>query len=181
MEKNPEGKSRFAQAARFYQGALTEIGKKNLKAAGINLKLALQYDPHNPTYGAEIERLKELESSMQADIAFEQGMEAEGEKDFTKAIKLYGEALRIHPDRPDWLYCLAKLVLEHQHNYERARALILKAIDLEKGNPDFHFLLGRAYEGLGQKQPAVIQFEKTLELNPKHKSAAKELKALRKK
>ena len=68
MKKNPDGQGRFAQAARFYQGALAEIGKKNLKAAGINLKLALQYDPHNPTYRAEIERLKELESSMQADI-----------------------------------------------------------------------------------------------------------------
>jgi len=181
MEKNPEGKSRFAQAARFYQGALTEIEKRNLKAAGINLKLALQFDPPNPTYKAEMERLKQLESSMQAEIAFEQGVAAEEEGDQVKAIKLFGEALRIHPDRPDWLYCLAKLVLEHQHNYERARALILKAIDLKKGNPDFHFLLGRAYEGLGQKQPAVIQFEKTLELNPKHKSAAKELKALRKK
>ena len=181
MEKHPEGQNRFAQAARFYQGALTEMGKKNLKAAGINLKLALQFDPQNPTYRAEMERLKQLESSMLADIAFEQGVEAEGEGDQVKAIKLFGEALKIHPDRPEWLYRLATLVLEHQRNYERVRTLILKAIELQKGNSDFHFLLGQAYEGLDQKQPAIIQFEKTLELNPKHKSAAKELRALRKK
>ena len=181
MQEGAPGQGRYAQATRFYQGALIEIERKNLKAAEINLKLAMQFDPQNPAYRAEMERLKQLESSLQADIIFEQGVAAEGEGDPVKAIKLFGEALRIHPDRPDWLYRMARLVLDNQHNFERARALILKAIELRKGNPDYHFLLGQVYQGLGQRQPAVIQFEKTLELNPKHKSAAKELKALRKK
>ena len=180
-ENSADVQGRLEQAARFYKGALIEIKKKNLKAAGINLKLALQYDPQNPAYRAEMERLQELERSMQADLAFAEGEAEENGGDPTKAIRLYGEALKIHPDRPDWLYRLAKAVLEHPRNYERARALILKAIDLQKGNPDFHFLLGQAYEGLGQKQAAIIQFEKTLGLNHKHKNAAKELKALRKK
>jgi curved DNA-binding protein CbpA len=176
-----EVQSLLAQARRFYQGALVEIEKRNLKAAEINLKLALHYDPQNPTYLAETERLKQLESTMQAEIAFKQGQEAEEMQDYSKAIRLYGEALKINPENPQGLYRLAKVVLEQQHNYERARVLVLKAIDLKKGNADFHFLLGQAYQGLGQKQPAIIQMEKALELNPKHKQAAKELRALRKK
>lgn len=181
MQTAASGQSRQEQARRFYQGALVELEKRNLKAAEINLKLALQYDPQNPAYLAEVERLKQLESRMQAEIAFQQGEEAEEGQDYSKAIRLYGEALKIHPDNPEWLYRLAKVVLEHQRNYERARLLLLKAIELKKGEAEYHFLLGLAYQGLNQKQPAIIQMEKTLELNPKHKAAAKELKALRKK
>lgn len=181
MQSSAEVQNQLAQARRFYEGALLEIERRNLKAAGINLKLALQYDPQNPTFLKETERLKQLESSMQAEIAFKQGQEAEELQDYSKAIRLYGEALKIHPDNPQWLYRLAKVVLEQQHNYERARVLVLKAIELKKGEADFHFLLGQAYQGLGQKQPAIIQMEKALERNPKHKPAAKELKALRKK
>lgn len=168
------------KAQRFYEGAKIEIQKKNIKAARTNIKLAMQYDPMNPKYKEEFEKLNATEERLKGEIAFEDGLAAENDKDYIKALRFFQEAAKIDSQNPEYLYKLAEAVLKYQENFEKARTLCLKAIELAGGNPRYHLVLGLAYKGLGQMLPAAIQFEKVLELDPKNKQAAKELKAVRK-
>jgi len=168
------------KAQRLYEGAMLEVKKRNIKAARTSLKLAMQYDPLNPRYKEELEKLEVIEENIQAEIAYEEGLAAEEGKEYDRAVRFYNEAVKSSPQNPDYLYKLAEAVLNYQNNFERARSLCLKAIELRAGDSKYHFILGLAYKGLGQMSAAAIQFEKVLELEPKHKRASKELKAVRK-
>jgi curved DNA-binding protein CbpA len=181
LKKLKEGpfSEQIKKAQRFYEGAMLEIQKRNIKAARTNLKLAMQYDPLNPKYKEELARIEVMEGEIQAEIAYEEGLAAEEGKEYERAIRFFNEAVRSNPRNPDYLYKLAEAVLNYQNNFEKARSLCLKAIELGEGDPKYHFILGLAYKGLGQMSAAAIQFEKVLELDPKNKKASKELKAVR--
>ncbi len=176
-EKSESSTSR--QARKLYEGAVLEMERGNYKAAKINLKLAAQYDPGNREYKKALEGIDRTEESKRAETEFRRGEEAMAERDLTGALRHYREAMRLGFENAKLYNRMAELVIELERNYERARALALKAIELEEGVADFHSTLARAYKGLGQKAAAMIQLEKVLKLNPKDKLAAKELKALK--
>jgi tetratricopeptide (TPR) repeat protein len=69
--------------------------------------------------------------------------------------------------------------MELDNNFERARTLILKAIEMEPGIADYYMTLARAYKGMDKKSAAIAQLEQVLKIDPKNKLAAKEIKALK--
>ena len=89
------------------------------------------------------------------------------------------DAMSLGYDSSRLYHKIAELMIELDKNFEGARAMVLKAIEMEEGVADFHMTLARVYKGMGQKAAAKVQLEKVLKLEPKNKLAAKELKALK--
>jgi len=168
------------KAERLCQLALQEIRKKNFKSARTNVRLALQLDPMGAKkYQAELARIDQLEGSLQAETQFEEGRAAEDNGEYQRANRCYAEALGISPENKKYIFSQARIMIKYLNNFERGRGLLLKLLESENKNPEYYYLLGLAYRGLGQKRAAQVQLEKTLELDPKHREAQKELKALK--
>ncbi len=166
------------QAQKFYEGAVIEIDKGNFQAARINLKLAVQYDPANKKYKQALEELDKTEEGRKAESEFRAGVDSQLDGDLKKAASHFKTALELGFESPKLYHRYAELLIEIQGNHEKARSLLLKAIEMEPGVADYHMALARAYKGLKQIPAAVIQLEKVLKLDPKNKLAAKELKSL---
>ncbi|HUT52464.1 MAG TPA: DnaJ domain-containing protein [bacterium] len=167
------------QAEKFYKGAMIEKERRNLNAAKINLKLALEYSRGNPKYKEALAELEKREGAQKGEQEFKRGLDAQAEGDLRSAAMHYKEALRAGFENAKLLQRLAELVMELDNNFERARGLVLKAIEMEPGIVDYHMTLARAYKGLNQKAAAIVQLEKVLKIEPKNKLAAKEIKALK--
>jgi curved DNA-binding protein CbpA len=171
--------AQIEQAEKFYRGAMVEKSRGNINAVKINLNLALQYAPGHKKYQQALEEVAKQEETIKGELEFKRGMEAQADRDLRAAAMHYKEALRCGYESGKLYHRLAELVMELDGNYERARALVLKALDLEPRIPDYHMTLARAYKGLDQKAAAIVQLEKVLQLDAKNKIAAKELKALK--
>ena len=168
------------KAERIYQLALEDIRRGNFKSARTNLKLAIQLDPlGGKKYQKELERLEQLEKQNQAEVLFQQGLSAQESGDYQLAYRKYSEALKIAPENPKILFRSAEIMVKYLNSFERARGIILKLLEIDEKKPEYYYLLGLAYKGLGQKRAAEVQFEKALALNPRLKEAQKELKALK--
>ncbi len=177
--KQQGSKAAEKQGGKFYNWAMQEKERRNLKGAKTNLNLALQYEPGNAKYQKAMEELRAEEDSRQAELEFKAGQDAQRDGDLNGALRHYKEALNLGYQSPQLYYRMAELSMELDANYERARSMLLKAIEMESGVPEYHMCLARAYKGLGQKQPAIVQLEKVLKLDPKNKIASKELKSLK--
>ncbi|MCS7201197.1 MAG: tetratricopeptide repeat protein [Dictyoglomus sp.] len=87
-----------------------------------------------------------------------------------KAISLYEELLKeIHDfDLSQWIrITLADLYLWVK-NYEKAKELLTKSIDLDPFNPLYYYLLGFVYLAENNIEIAKISFLKALELSPEN-------------
>lgn len=173
------GKEVKDQAARFYDGAMVEKERGNFKAAKVNLQLAVQYDSLNRRFKQALAELEQDEEGQKAELEFKAGLDAEKDGDLKSAARHFRESLQLGYESSKLYHRLAELMMELDSNYEKARALCLKAIEMESDMPEYHMTLARSYKGLGQKGAAMIQLQKVLNLDPKNKVAAKELKALK--
>lgn len=181
MKKQEGGDEASKRAERFYKGAMMEKDRGNFGAAEINLKLAVQYAPGDRKYKQALEDLKLMEDQSRAEAEFKAGLESHKLGDLSGGLRHYRQALKLGFETAKLYYKLAELIMELESDYERARSLVLKAIEMEPGVADYHIALARAYKGLGQKAAAIVQLEKVLKLDPKNKVIAKELKALKRK
>jgi len=170
----------FQKAERLYELAIDELKRKNFKSARMNLKLAIQVNPAGEKkYKAELERIDRLEQENQAEVFFEEGKAAEDTGEYQKANRFYSEAIKISPENPKYIFRQAQIMIKYLNSFEKGRALLIMLLEKDSKQTEYYYLLGLAYKGLGQKRVAEVQFEKTLELDPKHKEAQKELKALK--
>jgi len=177
--KNTPLEKHLEKVERLYHLALDEARKKNFKSAKINLKLAIQLDPTGgKKYKDELERIEKQEQEVQAENSYREGLAAEQNGEYQRASKCYSEAARLSPHNSQYVFSLAQTMIKYQNNFEKGRTLLIKLSETYAKNPDYFYLLGLAYKGLGQNQVARVQFQKALELNPKHNPAQKELKSL---
>jgi len=91
-----------------------------------------------------------------------------------KYLKLMIETTRDEPLKKKGLFQLANLYYDMK-NYSRAEIVLLELIDLEKGNENFHFLLGEVYFFLDDIPKARSEWHKTTRINPKHVGALRRL------
>ena len=95
------------------------------------------------------------------------GMLYEKRKDLDRAeqyFRLSVETLK-DPYAPNW-YTLADFYLNHGR-YQEARDLFEQTLQLmPRGFAPIHFKLGRVYDRLGQRDQALVQYEKYIELAP---------------
>ncbi|MDA3811433.1 MAG: tetratricopeptide repeat protein [Spirochaetaceae bacterium] len=87
--------------------------------------------------------------------------------DSEKYLKLMIESTRDEMLKKKGLFQLANLYYDMK-NYSRAEVVLLELIELEKGNEDFHFLLGEVYFFLNDIPKARSEWFKTTRINPKH-------------
>jgi curved DNA-binding protein CbpA len=177
--KAEEGTENIDQAERLYEGAMVEREKGNMNAAKINLQLAIQYAPGVRRYKEALEGLDKMESSIKAIKEFKAGIQARADGYVKDAMRHFKTAMRLGYDNSRLYNNLAELLMELDNNYDGARTMVLKAIEMEEGVADYHMTLARAYRGMDKKAAAKVQFEKVLEIEPKNKQATKELKALK--
>jgi tetratricopeptide (TPR) repeat protein len=93
------------------------------------------------------------------------------------------KALELDPDNPKALASQSrrKLFAEEQHggDLEGGLALINRAIELDPADESLLILRGLAYERHGEKDKAVADWEKALEINPQARPAMEHLKRVR--
>jgi curved DNA-binding protein CbpA len=179
-QKNEEGGAATSeQAERLYKGAMTEMHRGNSNSARINLRLAIQYAPSNQKYKDALAELEHGEEKQKAEFEFRAGLDAHREGNLQGAARHYRAALQAGLENAKLFHKLAQLLMELENNNEKARVMVLKAIEMEPGVAEYHATLARAYKGLGQKAASIMQLEKAVKLDPGNKLLAKELKALK--
>jgi len=99
---------------------------------------------------------------------------------FSHASEVYAEAKKQDPDIKidndalnSWGYALM-----NQDHLPEAIEIFKLNIELHPDSSHIHVSLGEAYEKSGQKDLAIINYKKALEINPDNKDAAERLKAL---
>jgi len=168
------------KAKRLYEGAMQEIKRNNYASARQNIRIAISLDPYNKKYNEAMSKLDKLESVEQAKTYYQAGVEHEKEGRHKEASRLYREAMLLDGDNALYYVHLAEVTFEQDKNLDAAKKLVQKAIEL---NPDDHLqylLLGRIFQEQGQPNAAIAQFEKGLNLKPRHKELTKELKRAKK-
>ncbi|MBI9099577.1 MAG: tetratricopeptide repeat protein [Spirochaetaceae bacterium] len=91
-----------------------------------------------------------------------------------KYLKLMIDTTRDELLKKKGLFQLANLYYDMK-NYSRAETVLLELIGLEKGNENYHFLLGEVYFFLNDIPKARSEWHKTARINPKHVGALRRL------
>ena len=96
-----------------------------------------------------------------------------------RALDAAKDALRIAPDNPDYLVCLADIELKIEMKTEKSILKSLqKAIEINPKHAKAHLIMAYYYKYQGKKEKAAEHFGNALELNPKCKEAETELRLL---
>lgn len=91
-----------------------------------------------------------------------------------KYLKLMIETTRDELLKKKGLFQLANLYYDMK-NYSRAEVVLLELTELDKGNENYHFLLGEVYFFLDNIPEARNEWFKTTRINPKHVGALRRL------
>jgi dienelactone hydrolase len=110
-----------------------------------------------------------------------EGLAAElNKRGFSHATEVYAEAKKQDPDMKidnDALNSWGYALMQQSHLPEAIEIFKLN-IELHPDSSHIHVSLGEAYEKSGQKDLAISNYKKALEINPDNKDAAERLKAL---
>jgi tetratricopeptide (TPR) repeat protein len=97
-----------------------------------------------------------------------------------KAMKLFEKALKIDPNLVRSQYSLSQIYfikgtigvdssLEEMKRYQKlAEQALLRTVELDPKIADAHLLLGQLYGTWGQRNSAILEFQKVVKLNPQH-------------
>lgn len=87
-----------------------------------------------------------------------------------RASSEFQDAVRIDPKNADAHYFLGALYAI-RHNMEKAIEELKLARDARSIDPETHFRLAKAFHSAGLTQNALLEYIRTLELNPRHVKA----------
>ncbi len=71
-------------------------------------------------------------------------------------------------ENPAEIYFFHALKAKEERRFLRAERLFRKAIEIEPGNPDFHFELGNLYAERNRFEPAQKEYEQAVMISPAH-------------
>lgn len=157
----------FQKAFEFdanYYDAVMQLG--NLYA-GLGNKAALDY-----YVTASRLRPKNPEPPYSAGVFFQQ------KKDYKRAVGMYRQALKGNENYYQAYYNTALINVE-LNRYDDAIENLNTVIRIEPGLVDAYYMRGLCFELKKNKNEARINYQYTLELNPKHELALKALAALK--
>lgn len=99
-----------------------------------------------------------------ADVYYIKGTYFFNTNQYAEALKLFDESIR-----QDWKFIDAYLdkgiILFEQRNYDEALEVFSKAALVSNRNPDAYYWMGRCYEATGQKEQAIENYKRTLQLD----------------
>ncbi|MDC7222621.1 MAG: tetratricopeptide repeat protein [Spirochaetales bacterium] len=107
---------------------------------------------------------------LSADQLNSEGIRLSRSGKYDKALLAFTTALELEPANPRIIYNMA-LVFIRKEDYPTARELLEKAIELEGETADFHNDLGLCLYRTGQKEEALAEYDRALEIDPTHSTA----------
>jgi tetratricopeptide (TPR) repeat protein len=94
------------------------------------------------------------------------------------AEDIYLQALEYDAHRPDIWLRLASIYRDNG-NFDTAVRVLMTLLENNSNNWEGYYLLGQIYEQLGEKQIAIVAYEKVLALNPEHENTKIQLSKLK--
>ena len=77
----------------------------------------------------------------------------------------------MHPDNVELKFLLGNAHFE-EGDYRRALGMLEEVVSARPSETEAHYLMGRIYEYLGDKNSAYKEYEKTLGYSPEHAHAS---------
>jgi curved DNA-binding protein CbpA len=170
-------RDRRARAKRLFEAAMaSSAGGRWLEAAG-GVRLAIAFDPWNAIYKeqfADVQRKAHEERAKQLVREAESALEL---RDFTTALRAFGEALEYRPFDAELLHRAARLALVTGGDLHQAKEWALAAVELDGTNGGHHRLLGQVYKAAGLEANARRELEAAVAIDPKDEEARAELRS----
>ena len=170
-------RDRRARAKRLFEAAMASFTEGRwLEAAG-GVRLAIAFDPWNAIYKeqfADVQRKAHEERAKQLVREAESALEL---RDFTTALRAFGEALEYRPYDAELLHRAARLAWATGGDLHQAKEWAMAAVELDGASAAHHRLLGQVYKAAGLEANARRELEAAVAIDPKDEEARAELRA----
>ncbi len=178
IETNPI-LQRFKRAKGFFEQAkeLEAVGKlgEAMRAA----QMATTYDDRKPEYLELFQRLRDAAGDERIVPYLKRGRAKESLTEWSEAIEMYEEAVRIAPGNPEARVRLAYTLIAAGRPGDTVMPHAQRAVGMAPEDPESHYVLARCYEETGNEKSAKRHYQKALELRPNYSEAKKRLSRLR--
>jgi tetratricopeptide (TPR) repeat protein len=153
--------------------------RKHLKEALAGFRTAAALDARDADLVRLIEDTQGKVDQGEAERLFQEGVAAEGKKDFPVALERFRRAMELRPSNGRYVERVARKLLYQEEAFTEAKKLADRAVQLQPNDADARATLARAYLQAGLKGKAKKELETVLQLNKEHKFAKSQMKRLR--
>jgi curved DNA-binding protein CbpA len=168
---------RRGRAREFHAAALVAAKKQRWLEAAASARLAIAFDPWSDEYKKRFAELQTRVNEVRS-VDLIQRAEAAAQSAPHEALRLFEEALHLHPHDPKVNARAAELALE-TGDLTRAREYAERACELRSDVAVHQRTLGRVLAKEGLRDKALAAFERALELAPRDTQTAEDIKRLR--
>jgi tetratricopeptide (TPR) repeat protein len=131
-----------------------------------NLNFAIPINLIRDSFAGKVKKITEDSP----DYFYSEGVLAENEKDYDKAIKCFEKSIELNNAYTD-AYLELGYVYYDKGLYDEQLGMFKKAVELDPNNSDAHYYLALAYEDKSQYDLAIAEYKKVIELKPEYKDA----------
>ncbi len=118
---------------------------------------------------------KQGDSNM-AERYYQQGRSRIDKKDYSGAIQLLREAVKLEPSKSHYHFYLGSALIRSPRNRREAEDHLAKAAKLDQFNTNLRIKIGMLFRDSGNKPKAELYFKDALSLDPDNRIAKKELR-----
>jgi tetratricopeptide (TPR) repeat protein len=171
--------SRFVRKQVLVQRGRESLARGHLKEALAGFRTAAALDARDADLVRLIEDTQGKVDQGEAERLFQEGVAAEGKKDFPVALERFRRAMELRPSNGRYVERVARKLLYQEEAFTEAKKLADRAVQLQPNDADARATLARAYLQAGLKGKAKKELETVLQLNKEHKFAKSQMKRLR--
>jgi curved DNA-binding protein CbpA len=164
---------RVSKGKRYYEIAIKEFNKGNIKGAKNNIRLAISFDSWNKDYKDFLSKIEISENRKEAKKFYELGVFNENIGEYKEGIEYLEKAISLDSNNSIYFHTLSRWLLIYSKDYHKAKDYCLKAIDIDPNNSEYHTTLGMIYKSVKLFKNAIREFKRALELD-KNSFIAKE-------
>jgi tetratricopeptide (TPR) repeat protein len=111
-----------------------------------------------------------------AERYYQQGRSRIDKKDYSGAIQLLREAVKLEPSKSHYHFYLGSALIRSPRNRREAEDHLAKAAKLDQFNTNLRIKIGMLFRDSGNKPKAELYFKDALSLDPDNRIAKKELR-----
>ncbi|MEW6732980.1 MAG: DnaJ domain-containing protein [Acidobacteriota bacterium] len=109
------------------------------------------------------------------EMHYAHGKQAMDRQDYVRAAYLLREAVNINPNNTQYRSTLVQILIKNSKWHKEAEDHLVKLIEAEPFNGNFHAMLGLLYKEGGLQKKAVAKFKEALSVDGKNRLARREL------